>query len=101
MMQYLIDSANVDAIRHLITNYPVDGVTTNPTILSREKRAFLPLITEIRDEAASGAAFDHFYQWVKEHEPELAPVLDVFELLDTYRRRQNRLEIVPDLPVTE
>lgn len=48
MMQYLIDSANVDAIRHLITYYPVDGVTTNPTILSREKRAFLPLITEIR-----------------------------------------------------
>lgn len=48
MMQYLIDSANIDAIRHLITFYPVDGVTTNPTILSREKRDFLPLIAEIR-----------------------------------------------------
>lgn len=49
MMQYLIDSANIDAIRHLITFYPIDGVTTNPTILSREKRDFLPLISEIRE----------------------------------------------------
>lgn len=46
------------------------------------------LIAEIRDKDASCAEFDRFYQWVKSHELELAPVLDVFELLKTFRRRQ-------------
>ena len=32
-MKLLIDSANIDDIRHVYKNYPVDGVTTNPSIL--------------------------------------------------------------------
>ena len=34
-MKLLIDDANVNAIRRLFDLYPVDGVTTNPTILAR------------------------------------------------------------------
>ena len=35
-MLYLIDTANLDAIRTCCEYYPVAGVTTNPTIVSRE-----------------------------------------------------------------
>lgn len=48
-MEYMIDSANVASIKTCIECFPVDGVTTNPTIISREKRDFLPLLREIRD----------------------------------------------------
>jgi fructose-6-phosphate aldolase 2 len=47
-MLYLIDSANLDAIRTCCEFYPVAGVTTNPTIISREKGDFRALITSIR-----------------------------------------------------
>jgi len=47
-MLYLIDTANLDDIRRVCEYYPVAGVTTNPTIVSREKTDFKNLITEIR-----------------------------------------------------
>lgn len=47
-MLYIIDSANVEEIRECIDCFPVDGVTTNPTIISREKSDFLSLIKTIR-----------------------------------------------------
>lgn len=47
-MLYIIDTANLENIRHLTEFYPVDGVTTNPTIISREHTDFLKLIREIR-----------------------------------------------------
>lgn len=47
-MQYIIDTAQLDAIRRCAEFYPIDGVTTNPTIISREHTDFLHLIKEIR-----------------------------------------------------
>ena len=41
-MQYIIDSAHLEEIRKCVEFYPVDGVTTNPTIISREKSDFIP-----------------------------------------------------------
>ena len=34
-MKLIIDDADIEAIRRMAAYYPVDGVTTNPTILSR------------------------------------------------------------------
>lgn len=34
-MKLLIDDANLDAIKAIVALYPIDGVTTNPTILSK------------------------------------------------------------------
>lgn len=34
-MKLLIDDANLDAIKAIVDLYPIDGVTTNPTILSK------------------------------------------------------------------
>lgn len=48
-MIYMLDTANVKEIRRLLDLYPIDGVTTNPTIISKEKRPFLDVIQEIRE----------------------------------------------------
>jgi len=48
-MMYIIDSANLEKIRECVEFYPVDGVTTNPTIISREHTGFIPLIKGIRE----------------------------------------------------
>lgn len=48
-MMYILDTANTAKIKELIEFFPVAGVTTNPTIISREKKEFFPLIKEIRD----------------------------------------------------
>lgn len=47
-MLLVIDSANIENIKKLIEFFPIDGVTTNPTIITKENKPFLPLIKEIR-----------------------------------------------------
>lgn len=47
-MNYLIDSANLDVIRHGNEFYPIAGVTTNPTLVAKEKVDFRELLTSIR-----------------------------------------------------
>jgi fructose-6-phosphate aldolase 2 len=48
-MLYIIDTANIADIKKCIEFFPVDGVTTNPTIISKERTDFLNLISEIRE----------------------------------------------------
>lgn len=48
-MLYLIDSANLESIKKCCEYFPVAGVTTNPTIISREKGDFKNLIYSIRE----------------------------------------------------
>jgi fructose-6-phosphate aldolase 2 len=47
-MQILIDTANVPVIQKLFEYYPIDGVTTNPTIIAAEKGNFLEILQSIR-----------------------------------------------------
>ncbi len=47
-MQYIIDTASIEAIKKCAEFYPIDGVTTNPTIISKEHTGFTGLIKEIR-----------------------------------------------------
>lgn len=49
MMKLLIDDANIDKIRELWDIYPLDGVSTNPTILAKYKRPPFELLQEIRE----------------------------------------------------
>ncbi len=48
-MIILIDDANMDAIKHIYDKYPVDGVTTNPSILARQDRPPMDVLKEIKD----------------------------------------------------
>ena len=46
-MKFFIDTANVAEIREAHSLGVIDGVTTNPTLISREKRPFEEIIKEI------------------------------------------------------
>ena len=54
-MLYLIDTADLDAIKKCSEFFPVSGVTTNPTIISREKTDFRTLLYSIREIIGAGS----------------------------------------------
>jgi len=47
-MLYILDTADREAIKHANEFYPLAGVTTNPSIISKEKADFWELLKEIR-----------------------------------------------------
>ena len=47
-MIYILDTADINEIRHCNEFYPLAGVTTNPTIISKEKEDFWKIVEEIR-----------------------------------------------------
>lgn len=47
-MKILIDDANIDKIKAIYSYYPVDGVTTNPSILAKSGRNPYNVLKEIR-----------------------------------------------------
>lgn len=47
-MIVLIDDGNIEEIKKIYDKYPVDGVTTNPTILSRQGRPPMDVLREIK-----------------------------------------------------
>lgn len=48
-MRIILDTANLDDIRYFNTYYPIEGVTTNPTILYKEGGDVLKLLKSIRE----------------------------------------------------
>ncbi len=48
-MKLIIDDAHIDQIRKIYEYYPVDGVTTNPTILAKSGRQPYEVLEEIRE----------------------------------------------------
>jgi len=47
-MEYILDTADVESIRHCNDYYPIAGVTTNPSIIAKENRPFWDIVNEIR-----------------------------------------------------
>lgn len=47
-MLYILDTADTNAIAHCNEFYPLAGVTTNPSIISKEKTDFWALLSKIR-----------------------------------------------------
>lgn len=48
-MKFFADTSNIDEIKALIPTGLLDGVTTNPSIIAKSGREFLPLIKEITE----------------------------------------------------
>ncbi len=48
-MMYVLDTADLEAIKHYNEFYPLDGVTTNPSIIAKEKCDFLSHVKKIRE----------------------------------------------------
>ncbi len=53
-MKIFLDTANVAEIKEGVALGVVDGVTTNPSLIAREKRPFRPLVEEICSIVAPG-----------------------------------------------
>ncbi len=48
-MKFFVDTADINEIKDLASTGLLDGVTTNPSIIAKSGREFLPLIKEICD----------------------------------------------------
>ena len=48
-MEYILDTADLAAIKHCNEFYPLVGVTTNPSIIAKENTDFWGLVKEIRN----------------------------------------------------
>lgn len=48
-MQYLLDTAEIESIKKAFELYPLDGVTTNPSIIAKENKGFISLLNQIRN----------------------------------------------------
>ena len=46
-MKFFIDTANIDEIREAASMGMLDGVTTNPSLVAKEKKDFRKLLEEI------------------------------------------------------
>ena len=46
-MKIFLDTANIDEIKQGVEYGVIDGVTTNPSLIAKEKKGFLPLVKEI------------------------------------------------------
>lgn len=46
-MLYIVDSADTVFIKKMMDKYEILGVTTNPTIISKEDKEYLPLLEEL------------------------------------------------------
>ena len=57
-MKLCIDDANVERIRHIYAYFPVDGVSTNPSILAKTGRTPYEVLKEIRSIIGEEGAVD-------------------------------------------
>lgn len=56
-MKLCIDTADVEAIKRIYEHYPVDGVSTNPSILAKAKKPPFEVLHEIKDIIGDGELF--------------------------------------------
>ncbi|NFH91655.1 fructose-6-phosphate aldolase [Clostridium botulinum] len=48
-MIYILDTANLQEIKRAYEFYPMEGVTTNPSIIGKEKEDFIKILKNIRE----------------------------------------------------
>ena len=48
-MKFFVDTADIDEIKELAATGLLDGVTTNPSLIAKSGKEFIPLIKEICD----------------------------------------------------
>jgi len=91
-MRLYIDSANLTQIERINEYYPISGVTTNPSILVKEKKHYTQSLQEIRK--IIGEEKELFIQVIADSASEIVEEAEYFQELIP---RQNIIKI----PVTE
>lgn len=89
-MELYVDTANVADVKRLINIFPIHGVTTNPSIIAKEKKPFLDVLAELQD--VIGPEGQLFAQVVGRSANEM--------IKDCQKLRQRIPNIVTKIPVT-
>ncbi len=79
-MRIILDTANIADIKYFNDFYPIEGVTTNPTILSREGGDVVALLKEIREVIGPDKEF-HVQTTETEYEKVIEEALAIVNLL--------------------
>jgi len=78
-MKFFIDTANLDEIRELADTGLLDGVTTNPSLVAKEGKEFLPLLKDIcqmTDGPVSGEVAATDFEGMKREGEKIAKIAD-------------------------
>ena len=94
-MRLLLDTANLEDIKYFTTYYPIEGVTTNPTILSKEGGDVLKLLRDIRN--IIGADKELHIQVI---EKDYDKILLEAEALEDFSHIPRRIRLLPVLKKT-
>ncbi|MEK4823016.1 transaldolase family protein [Niallia sp. FSL W8-0951] len=91
-MRLYIDSANLEQIERINEYYPISGVTTNPSILVKEKKPYIQVLQDIRK--ILGEDKELFIQVIADNASEIVKEAEYF---------QTRIsgKIIIKIPVTE
>ena len=77
-MEILLDSANIAQIRALLPYFPIDGFTTNPSILSKDSddvKKTLTQLLELSDGNRPDSPYTDLYRQYEQRMHELADIL--------------------------
>lgn len=80
-MLYIIDSADTKFIKEMMDKYEILGVTTNPTIISKENKEYIPLLEEL-DVLLKGKDL-HIQLVAEDYEGMIAEALKLRKLIKT------------------
>lgn len=81
-MKLIVDTANIEKIKEYLTYLPVDGVTTNPSILKKEENIdFVEHMKEIRSLIGPGKAL-HIQTIASDYEGMIKDARRIVELID-------------------
>lgn len=94
-MRIILDTANLKDIEYFNTHFPIEGVTTNPTILSKEGGDVLKLLKDIR--AIIGEEKELHVQ-VTETEYDRI-VMEAKAIVDFLGNKENTFVKIPATPV--
>ncbi len=76
-MKFFIDTANIEEIKKAASMGLVDGVTTNPTLVSKENRPFLEVIKEICEAVDGPVSVEAVSMTAKEMIPEARKLAEI------------------------
>ncbi len=76
-MKFFIDTANIEEIKKAASMGLVDGVTTNPTLVSKENRPFLDVIKEICEAVDGPVSVEAVSMTAKEMIPEARKLAEI------------------------
>lgn len=91
-MEFYLDTADVKIVKKLYRTFPLSGVTTNPSIIAKEKRPLFDVLAELQDLFGNDG---QLFAQVMAREAE-AMVEDALRLREKFPRLVVKIPVVPE-----